>query len=340
MIATADTRSEGRWSARHLAPVFCLYLLAPLVGEFLLGNIPISSLALLLLLAPLYGGGAVLIRETARRWGLGWPSIVVFCLVYGLIEEAFVTQSLFNPNFVGQRLLDYGYIDGMGISSWWTTYVLSLHALWSTAVPIALVESFAPRTRTTPWLGTLGLMIVAFLYVAVCVFLFFFQSQELYIASTWQYLGGAIACVLLSALAFALARVGDTLPRSSQPAPAPRVVGASSFVIGSAFMILAAFVHSTIPAALNVAGLLALLVFGGGLVWRWSRQTGWSALHQFAVAAGLLLVYVWFGFVQVPSIGGTNPSIDLIGNVVFACGALALVALGVRRVRAEDRATA
>jgi hypothetical protein len=34
---------------------------------------------------------------------------VLLGLIYAVIEEAFVTQSLFNPNYLGLRLLDYGY---------------------------------------------------------------------------------------------------------------------------------------------------------------------------------------------------------------------------------------
>jgi hypothetical protein len=39
-------------------------------------------------------------------------------------------------------------------------------------------------------------------------------------------------------------------------------------------------------------------------VWRWSRRIDWSAEHEFALAAGALLTYVWYGFVQAP----TTPS--------------------------------
>jgi len=86
--------TDTRVTKRHLLPALGLFLLAPLVGEFLLGNLSITSLSFLLLLAPLYGGGALLIRESGRRWGLGWPGMIVLCFAYGLIEEAFVTQSL------------------------------------------------------------------------------------------------------------------------------------------------------------------------------------------------------------------------------------------------------
>ena len=41
---------------RRTAPAVGLFFLAPLVAEFLLGNLPITLLPALVLLAPLYGG--------------------------------------------------------------------------------------------------------------------------------------------------------------------------------------------------------------------------------------------------------------------------------------------
>src|SRR4051795_6390812 len=95
---------------RRNALAIGLFFLSPLVAEFLLGNLPITFLLAVVALAPMYGGGALLIREFARRRGLGWPSIVLLALAYGVLEEAFTTQSLFNPDYAGQRLLDYGYV--------------------------------------------------------------------------------------------------------------------------------------------------------------------------------------------------------------------------------------
>ena len=44
-----------------------LFFLAPLVGEYLLGNVPLwSMIAGVFILAPMYGGGALLIREVVR----------------------------------------------------------------------------------------------------------------------------------------------------------------------------------------------------------------------------------------------------------------------------------
>src|SRR5690348_15573402 len=84
-------------TARRVAPALGLFLLAPLVGEYLLGNVAISQLIALAFLAPLYGGGALLIREVARRTGRGWPMMVLLALAYGLLEAGMLDQSLFNP---------------------------------------------------------------------------------------------------------------------------------------------------------------------------------------------------------------------------------------------------
>jgi hypothetical protein len=308
-----------------------LFLLAPLVGEFLLGNLPITSVGLLLLLAPLYGGGALLIRETGRRWRLGWPGILVLCVAFGLVEEAFVTQSLFNPNYVRLRLLDYGYATSLGISTWWTVFVLSIHAIWSTAVPIALVESFTPAARRIPWLGYVGLAVTAVIFVLACALLFFFQLQDFFMATAAQFAGGAVAVVLLVALAVALRHLPSRVPAGTLGVPRPWLVGAIFFVLGSTFMLLAR-THEPLPAALNVAGLLTLLAGGALLLWHWSRSVDWSPRHELAAAGGLLLTYAWYGFVQIPSAGSASPQVDLLGNAVFAAGAVALLAAAAWRL--------
>src|SRR3954447_5423673 len=85
----------------RVLPAFTLFLVAPLVAEFLLGNLPITWLFTLVLLAPMYGGGALLIREVVRRSGRGLGAMLVLGVAYGLVEEGLVTQSLFNPGYVG-----------------------------------------------------------------------------------------------------------------------------------------------------------------------------------------------------------------------------------------------
>jgi len=77
---------------RRVAPAVGLFLIAPLVAEFLLGDLPIKMLGALVILAPLYGGGALIVREVVRRTGRGWPSIFVLAFAYAVFEEAFTRR--------------------------------------------------------------------------------------------------------------------------------------------------------------------------------------------------------------------------------------------------------
>jgi hypothetical protein len=85
---------------RSVLAAVTLFFVAPLVTEFLLGDFPVTWLPLLIMLAPMYGGGALLIRELTRRSGRGWPTILLLGVAYAIIEEAFTTQSLFNPHYL------------------------------------------------------------------------------------------------------------------------------------------------------------------------------------------------------------------------------------------------
>src|SRR5437588_4144985 len=102
---------SGSMSALYrIAPAILLFFLAPLVAEFVLGDLTFAQIGALFALAPLYGGGAILIREITRRSGRGWPTFLLLGLAYAFLEEALLTQSLFNPNYLHLRLIDYGFV--------------------------------------------------------------------------------------------------------------------------------------------------------------------------------------------------------------------------------------
>jgi hypothetical protein len=317
---------------RRIAPAIGLFFLSPLVAEFLLGNISIAFIAGMLFLSAMYGGGALLIREVARRTGRGWPTIILLALAYGVVEEGLVTQSLFNPDYAGQHLLSYGHIDALGMGSWWTLFVLTLHTVWSISVPIALMEAMVPTRRTTPWLGRIGLPIVAALFVLGCVLNFvgsldqssFGGPKEAFFASPGQFIGAGVAIVVLIVLAFV---VGRRRPKQvAGPVPSPAIVGGISLVASSVFLMLP---HS-MPAWLICVSYLVLYAVVAFLASFWSRRSGWRPLHTAALAGGALVTYAWHGFLQ-PSLDQHNSAIDLIGNAVFAAIALAVLAAAVVR---------
>jgi hypothetical protein len=169
---------------KRAAPVLALLLLAPWVGEFLLGNISVRQLPALLILALLYGCGALLIREMTRRTGRGWPTILLLGAAYGVIEAGLVDQSMFNPSFEGWEFQAITSVPALGISAWYAWTFVVGHSVWSIAVPIALVELLFPDRARSPWLGRAGLPLTAAAYLAGCLLIGrFIYGSERFLAS-------------------------------------------------------------------------------------------------------------------------------------------------------------
>ncbi|GAA3141772.1 hypothetical protein JOF29_000584 [Kribbella aluminosa] len=314
-VVTAPRRS----GVKRALPALGLFFLSPMVAEFLLGNIPISGLFALFALAPLYGGGAVLIREVARRRGWGYPSILILALAYGVIEEGITTQSLFNPNYAGLRLLDPGHISFLGMGAPWTVMVLGLHTLWSITVPIVVMESLSRRPRE-PWLGKVGLSVYAVLFVVgVVATTAFGYTKDPFRASAGQNVGVAVAVAVLIALAVLVGRRGPR--RTTGSVPAVWIVGVVGLVGSSGWMLVNDNVtNGWLCAAISLLiDVLAVLLFV-----TWSRRTNWTRMHTLAAAGGAMLTYAWHAFPESPTFGASM-TVDLIGNGVFALLAVVLL---------------
>ena len=311
---------------QSVLPAIGLFFLAPLVAEFLLGNLSITMLSALIVLAPFYGGGALLIRELARRSGRGWPTMVLLALAYGILEEAFTTQSLFNPNYLSLNLhlLQPAFIPALGIGGWWTVFVLALHTVWSISVPIALVEATVPERATTPWLGRPALWVTVVLFVLGCAAgTLGSYRQDHFVSSTAQFIAAAVAIVLLVFAAFNVRNPGG--PGSFGLIPNPWFAGALALACGSAILM--------IPPRWGwwAAGAILLIELGMAVtVLIWAKRGGWSLPHKLALASGAALAYAWHSFIEPPVVGGAGV-VGRVGNAVFTLGALALIGFAAKR---------
>ena len=313
-------------------PAIGLFFLAPLVAEFLLGNLPIKLVPALVMLAPMYGGGALLIRETVRRWGRGWPSILLLGLAYGILEEALATQSLFNPDYLGMHLglLKPAYIPALGIGGWWTVFVLNLHTAWSIATPIALVEGTVPDRSTTRWLGRVGLTVTSVLFaIGVVAMTLMSYKHDRFVAWPSQFAWAGAVCTTLVIVAFRLPRRLS----ASRPGgvPSPWIVGAFTLTAGSLLLII----HNN-RGWLAAITILALDLAVTGMLWFWSRRAAWDLRHVVASAAGAALAYAWHAFFQTPIMA--NGLVTRIGNAIFALGAVALIWVAAKRASRCARA--
>ncbi|PRY59731.1 DUF998 domain-containing protein [Glycomyces artemisiae] len=314
---------------RRIAPALGLFVLAPFVGELLLGNLAISEFGLALLLAPLYGGGALLIRETARRAGRGWPAMVLLAAAYALIEEGPVDQLLWNDAYAGHDLLHgESFLPAIGMNVGLTVTILALHTVWSICVPIAVVEAFVPDRRTEPWLGVPGLVVTALVYLGGVNLVFWGTlAEEDFMASPLQFASIGVVIAALIVLAFRVGR--DPRPPLPGPAPSPWAVGAASLIGTSAFWGPANLVTADWYEWVNVAVWCVVAVAGTVLVLRWSRMDDWRPVHVFALAAGATLTYAWTAFPVQPETPG-SATLDLVGNTVFAAVAV-LILIGAGR---------
>ncbi len=309
---------------RRLAPVLGLLILSPWVGEFLLGNIEAGAILALPYLVPLYGGGALLIREVTRRTGRGWPTILLLGTAYGIIEAGLVDQSLFNPVFEGHAFLEVTPIPALGISAYNAISFIVGHAVWSIGAPIAIVEMLTPARRNTPWLGWFGLFMTGLLYLFGCAIIFLdLYTSEDFLASPGQMIGAALTALTFIFIAFAIRKPAAAL--TDRPVPKPWPLGLGSFVTASIF-----FARPETWFTGVVIGIL-LLCAAAWVVAHWARQQGWSRMHEFALVAGILLTYAWGGFVLTALFRPDN-TVAWIGNAVFALIAVFLLIFTSKRV--------
>jgi len=202
----------------------------------------------------------------------------------------------------------------------WTLFVLTLHTVWSISVPIALVETVARGRGRTPWLGRRGLFVtVAIFVLGVAGTTAVSLGQDDFVAPLPQ-LAGALA-VTAGLVIVALLLPAERATGGSRRAPSAKSVGAVSFLATGLFMLLPPV---GLPAWLPVVGDLVLYLGVGALVWRWSGRAGWGDRHRLALAGGALLTYAWRAFPQQPVVGATGV-VDVIGNLLFAAGAVALL---------------
>jgi hypothetical protein len=244
---------------KRAAPVLALLLLAPWVGEFLLGNISVRRLPAVLILTLLYGCGALLIREVTRLTGRGWPTILLLGAAYGVIEAGIVDQSMFNPSFEGWDFQAVTPLPGLGISAWYAWAFVVGHSVWSIAVPIGLVELLFPDRARTPWLGRVGLLLTAAGCVTggLVIGRFVYRSEKV-LASPGQLAGAAAVAAVLITLAFACRPTAE--PAGHGWVPRPLLLGLGVFVALAIYQVRA---ESWAGVVFGIAWLALLAVLLG-----------------------------------------------------------------------------
>jgi len=268
-------------------PLLALVLLSPVIAEMLSGSsAPLEWLnpAVPLLLIWLYGSGVLVMRETAVRWKVGWPGILLLGAAYGIIEEGLAVKSFFDPAWMDLGNLGW-YGRWLDVNWVWAVWLTIYHAVVSIAVPIFLVDWIWPRTRGVAFTSRRG-------YIAAIGFLasatiFIDLALTPYRPSVWHLLGALAAVAFLAWAAKTYAtRLWDRLPSGTPRSP--RVYAIAGFVfIGCSFLIYgggpALGVYPIITLWEGAIVLLAAML----LIRRTSGDPRW-ARQRFAFVGGVI----------------------------------------------------
>jgi hypothetical protein len=314
---------------RRCLPALVLLVLSPLVGEFFLGATTVSRLAPAIPLVFFYGGGAIIIRELARRRGPGWGRIITLSLAYGIVEEGLVVQSLFNPD-----LFMAGKIGGraLGVNWIWSEWTVGYHTVYSIAIPILLVELLFSHRKEQPWLGWKALTVVVAGYVVSAVVIGI-AFRQIIAPGFHTPLPQVVAATSLVAVLGILAIFWPDNRSSSRPdtsppgCPSPWFVGAVSFLAAFAWFLLLGLpapLKSGFPVLFPIVSGIALSAGMAVLIRRWSaRGGGWSDTHSLALVMGSLPPVMLFGFFVVTA----GNRVDQIGQGIASLTALGSLAV-------------
>jgi uncharacterized membrane protein YhaH (DUF805 family) len=267
-----------------------LLVLSPVCAEYLWGYDDTTGDAAvliggLIIFSPLYGAPALLIREAAVRLGLRWPGILLLAAAAGLIEAGLVDQSMFSINY---RDIPYWdditvptAIGPLGISVYTALTFVGGHVVLSFGAPIAVVQGLSGDAARRPWLGRVGLVVTALVYVAACALVLGDHlSSESDHASLSQVVVTSVVALLLVAAAVATKRLRrDRVPGE---VPAPWLMGLGTLAVTGSYTLLP-------PSAVGTAVLALVAVAVTVVLVRLSLRSGWTDARTVAVAGGALV---------------------------------------------------
>ncbi len=315
-------------------PVIVLLLLAPLIAEVLWGTTTVTESAGYFAQIGLYGGGALLIREVVRRWGGGWPSILLLGAAYGAIEEGLLEPTWFTP-----ALQSHPYGVALGVFWTYAAFNIGYHAVFSIAIPILLTELLFPAWRDKPWLGPAGTVVVGAVYLvnAAGIGLLWYtvlQKSVFHVPARVHpaQQAAAVALVItLMVLARLAAPTRTFTPGGPPPPTAGRLAAAAALGAGAWFglLLLSGLGNHLgwLPFPVPIAIAAAEVALAAWSLRRWSARTD---LQVLAVCSGALIVQMAAGF----GVTGLTGPVNIVGKAilnVIAVGLLAWFALRLRR---------
>lgn len=304
---------------QRVLPILGLVVGAAVSAEYLQAYLPQSGdlVALaggLVVLGPLYGGAALLIRETALRAGRGWPGVLLLAAGFGLLMTSQVDRSMWRAHDPEIEYWDHlrsgTLLEPLGFAAYPVLSWVVGHVVFSIGAPLALLEGLAPRHRGRRLLGTPGLVVVAVLCATAALLI---RSDPEYAGSTPTTTQTWLSLLVVLGLAtLAMTAAGRPLQRRQQAGrhPSPVLTSVTAAVGLAALDVL--------PAIwLGVGGHLVVLTAGGWWLRRRSRSPGWGVAQVTALGVAAVVERTVLGFLA-PLPSGVSVTEKVVQSVVLS----------------------
>jgi hypothetical protein len=318
---------------RGAAPVITLLLLSPTVTNLLFGSIPVSNAFAVLPSAGAWGLGALLIRELARRRGLGWAAILILGIALAVTEECVFLQTSLLP-LIGVDP-DRVYGRAFGVNWPYLLWALGYESVWAVALPILLVEWMYPDRHDRPWIGRRGFTIAAVIFLLAGLVRWYGWTQVFVPQNfpAWAHRPPSVTIVTalaavgtVMAVALFLTKGPGHAGTTTSAPPRPRLVGVSALMVGLLWSGLLFLAYGAAPSAPVWIPLVAGVLVAGTAAFvasRWTARPGWGNLHALALTTGALLASMAAGFLVLKG-SGAGP-VDFVGKAIL--NAIAVVGL-------------
>ncbi|MEZ8221616.1 hypothetical protein GG496_001786 [Candidatus Fervidibacteria bacterium JGI MDM2 JNZ-1-D12] len=308
----------------RLPPAIVLLVLSPAIGELLSGSSPPAEFFnpfTFVLLAALYGGGAILVRELVLSWRKGWLSIFALGVAYGIVEEGLMCKSFFDPQWPDLGPLGV-YGRWLGVNWVWAQGLTVYHAVFSIAIPILLVELAYPNERNKSWVSTEWLRVIGLLFVLDVLFGFccFPKPEAPYYPSPFHIIA---TVAIIAALVWLARKLPDRLPVPlSTRVPSVRrfmLLGFTATLIF--FIVFWGLPNTELPPIVTMGlGVLVLLVAARyALLWSGNGHK-WAEIHKWAIASGALGFFILLAPLQElsnPTRPDNTAGMSLVGLVAL-----------------------
>jgi hypothetical protein len=315
------TGSGGVAEKRRIGPALALLVLSPIIGEVLSGA---TRLSYSFALAPeimVWGCGTLMIRELAWRWRAGWTSVLLLGFAFSIAEEFIIQQTSIAPLPWLGTTPAYGRVWGV---NWpYFLFMLGYEAVWIVLVPIQMTELIFPERRDQCWLRARGLIMAMVVFLSGCFIAWFLWTQRArplvfhvpaYHPPAITVLIGVFAILALSAIAYLARNVWCTgVPGTP---PRPWLAALLAVLLGLPWYLLLVVTFDpkeSLPLAVPLLGAAAWAAGVFSLVKRWSRTSGWTEMHRWALCFGAMLVCMTGGFLGASA----WPLMDIVAKGVF-----------------------